>query len=124
MNLNQPCDKLIHAEVQMQNQDKMQLGKVLRRAMGPDGRTAGTHDDDPLRNSMICEVEFPDGQVKEHAANIIAENMLSQVDAEGFSKLLFDNTVDCEKSDAAVDKADRHLHTKMGKRRLKQTTVG
>ena len=26
---------------------------------------------------MIYEVEFPDGQLKEYAANVIAENMLS-----------------------------------------------
>jgi hypothetical protein len=33
-----------------------------------------------MLNSMIYEVEFPDGQVKEYGASIIAENMLTQVD--------------------------------------------
>jgi hypothetical protein len=31
---------------------------------------------------MISEVEFPDGQIKKYAANIIAENMLTQVDSD------------------------------------------
>jgi hypothetical protein len=45
----------------------------------------GSYDSNPYLNSMIYEVEFPDGQIKEYAANIIAENMLTQVDSDGHS---------------------------------------
>jgi hypothetical protein len=33
-------------------------------------------------NSIVYEVEFPDGELKEYAANILAENMLSQVNVD------------------------------------------
>ena len=38
-----------------------------------------------MLNTVVHEVEFPNGQVKEYAANIIAEDMLTQVDEDGFS---------------------------------------
>ena len=50
---------------------------------------------------MLCEVEFPDGQVKEYAANIIAENLLMQVDEEGYSLTMMKDIIDYKK-DAAV----------------------
>ena len=34
---------------------------------------------------MICEVEFPNRDVKEYTANIISENMLTQVDSVVYS---------------------------------------
>ena len=69
-------DKLINAEVLLQQADSRVSGKVKRRALGPDGTTTGTYDDNPQCNTVIYEVEFPDGEVKEYLANIIAENIL------------------------------------------------
>jgi hypothetical protein len=66
----------------------MAVGKITNRAIGPDGGMAGTYDDNPYLNTMIYEVEFPDGELKEYAANVITENMLTQVDSEGFSMTL------------------------------------
>ena len=40
----------------------------------------GGYNYNPFLNSMIYEVELPDAQVKNYAGNIIAENMLSEVD--------------------------------------------
>ena len=81
--MNPPHDKFFHAEVQLQNNDQMQLAHVKQIDTDQEGLTIWTHDDDPSKNSMVCEVEFPDIQVKESAANVIAENMLSQVDHHG-----------------------------------------
>jgi hypothetical protein len=48
---------------------------------------------------MIYEVEFPDGQIKEYAANIIAENMLTQVNSGGYSTTIMDGIIDYKKDD-------------------------
>ena len=122
--LNPPYDNMINAEILLHHNDKVQTGRVIQRAIGPDGVPVGRYDQDPRLNSLVYEVEFPDGQVKEYAANVLAENMLSQVDSEGFSTTLFDGIIDYKKDDTAVDKADRFLVTKRGKRKLRQTTVG
>ena len=39
-------------------------------------------------------MEFPDGQVKEYAANIFAENMLTQVESDEMSTTLMEALVD------------------------------
>jgi hypothetical protein len=49
-------DRILHSEV------SLQLGEN-KRAIGPDGTVAGTYDENPCLNTMIYEVDFPDGQL-------------------------------------------------------------
>jgi hypothetical protein len=79
---------LINAEILLQQGDRLQLGKVNRRSVDDSGNIIGTYSENPIMNSIVYEVEFPDGELKEYAANILAENMLSQVDDEGHNILL------------------------------------
>jgi hypothetical protein len=90
-------DLILNSEVSLQLGNEMTVGNVIQRSVGYDGQTAGTYDDNPTNNTMVYEVEFPDGQVKEYAGNIIAENMISQVDSEGYSLTLMDAIVDYQK---------------------------
>ena len=61
-------DQIINAEVQLQLGEEMVNGKAIQRTIGPDGQVTGTYDNNPFLNSIIYDVEFPDGQVKEFAA--------------------------------------------------------
>lgn len=68
---------------------------------------------------------FPDGTVQhQYAANIIAENMLSQVDEEGFSYDILDYIVDHQKDGTAMARADGYTTYTSGKRSLKKTVKG
>ena len=102
----------------------MQNGKVIGRSKDSDGNIIGNYSNDPLSNTMSYDVEFPDGEVKEYCANVIAENMYSQVDAFGHSHTMLDSILDYRKSNSAIDRADMYLTTKSGTRRMKQTTTG
>ena len=62
LNQQPAYDKLIHSEVQLQLGEHMATGKVTRRALGPDGKVTGAYDDDPFLNSIVYEVEFPEGK--------------------------------------------------------------
>ena len=125
MNQQPAYDKMINAEIQLQKDNEMAHGRVKRRALGPDGRVCGTYDDNPMMNSIIYEVEFPDGEVKEYAANVIGENMLTQVDSEGFTVTMMDGIIDHAKNEAvAVPKSDMYVVTPRGQRRLKKSTAG
>ena len=53
----------------------------MKRVLGPDGKVAGIYDDNPYLNSIMYEVELAYVRIKEYGANIIAENMLTQVDS-------------------------------------------
>ena len=76
-------DNIINAEVQLPIGDGISLGKVKQQSVAPDGTTTGEYSDDPFVNSIIYEEEFPDKQVREYSSNIIAQNMITQVDQEG-----------------------------------------
>ena len=72
----------------------MITGKVTQRTIGPDGQVTRIYDNNPYLSSIIYDVEIPYAQVKEYAANIIAENMLSHVDSDGMSTTLMEAIVD------------------------------
>ena len=112
-----PFDKIINAEVMIQNGDEMAMGKVARRSLDADGRMTGTYHDNPFLNTITSDVEFPDGQVKEYGANIIAENMLPQVDSDGYSLSLMDSIIDHQRDPSqAIPKEDKYITTKSGKK--------
>ena len=90
-------DKIINAEVMIQNGNEMSMGKVARQSLDADGRTTGTYHDNPFLNTITYNMEFSDGQVKEYGTNIIAKNMLTQVDSDGYSLSLMDSIVDHHK---------------------------
>ena len=87
-------DRLLNAEVQLQLDDEIATGKVVHQVLGPEGIVVEKYDENSILNSMTYEVEFVDGQVREYLANVIAENMLSRVDSEGFSTTRMERIVD------------------------------
>jgi hypothetical protein len=118
-------DKIINAEVLLQNGDELQSARVLQRSVGPNGLIVGKYDDNPCLNSIVYDIEFPDGTVKEYSANIIAENMLTQVDSDGFTMTMMEGIIDHKvDTDVAVSKKDAHVVTRRGRKRLRITTCG
>ena len=100
-------------------------GKVIKQVFGPDGKVAGKYDDNPYLNSIMYEVELADGRIKEYGANIIVDNMLTQVDSDGFSLALMEGIIDYKHDDLiAIPKMDKYITTGRGQRRLRKTMVG
>ena len=115
-------DKLINAEVQLQMGDSLVKGKVIGRSVEPDGTIIGSYDDNPMLNSFLYDVEFPDGQVKEYLANVLAENMLTRVDRDGFSVTLLEAIIDYKKDESAINIADKYIITPKRRKTLCRTT--
>jgi hypothetical protein len=67
-------------------------------------------------------VEFPDGSTDEFTANIIAENLYSQVDTEGRAYEIFKAIVDHRKGEGAVSPERAHYTNKHGQKVLRPTT--
>ena len=85
----------------------------------------GTYHDNPCLSTVMYDVEFSDGQVKEYGASIIAKNMLTQVDSDGYSISLMDSIIDHHKDPSqAIPIADKYITTKSGQRRLPKTMKG
>ena len=79
----------------------------------------------PSSHTITYNVEFPDGQVKENGANIIADNMLTQVDLDGYSLSLMDSIIDHQRDlSQAIPIEDKYIMTKSGQKHLQKTTKG
>ena len=48
----------------------------------------------------MYEGEFPDGNIQKYDSNIIAKNMIMEVDSEGFSTSQMEGIIDYEKNEA------------------------
>ena len=60
-------------EISFQLEENNMAGKVKCRTLGPGRNTASIYHEYQRLNSMIYAVEFPDGQIKECSANMIAK---------------------------------------------------
>ena len=109
----------------MKVNDAIQNGVVKRRSIGPDGKLAGKYDNNPMLNSLVYEVEFPDGAMREYAANSISENIFSQVDDDVFSSPLMEGIIDYKKDPSvAIGIEEKHLFNRQQQKRLRNTTKG
>ena len=77
-------DQWINAELNLPQGEKSQNSKVIGQSRDGNGEPIGSYDINPFLNTTIYDVEFPDGEIREYCANVIPENMYSQVDAEGY----------------------------------------
>ena len=115
MNQLPAYDRLLNTGILVQAEEGHVSGKVTKWVFGPDGKVAGKYDDNPYLNSIMYEVELADGRIKEYGANIIAENMLTQVVSDGFSLSLMEGMIDYKRDDSvAIPKTDKYITTSMG----------
>ena len=70
---NLPVDAFVNMEVLMSQGGEERVARVVGRAVDENGELIGQHNDNPILNTLLYEVEFPDGQCQTYAANLIAE---------------------------------------------------
>jgi hypothetical protein len=99
-------DQYISAEVKLPRDGTEVLGQVVARKHDHDGNPVGRANLNPILDSRLYEVVFPDGTTAEYSANVIAECLYSQVDNEGNQYLLLDSIVDWKRTQDAVDDDD------------------
>jgi hypothetical protein len=116
-------DAYITSQVLLPKGDQMRLGTVRRRTKDENGNPVGRANNNPILDSRLHVVDFPDGESLEYAANIIAENIYSQVDDEGRQQMLLDEIVDHRTDEDAVAQNDGFIiHN--GRSSQKRTTKG
>lgn len=102
----------------------MQNATVVGRKRNHDGSLVGTHNENPLLNTGVYEVQFHDGTYDEYAANVITENLFEQMDDYGFKHSILSCITDhqCD-TDVAVPK-DQGTFLLNGVQRKRITTKG
>ena len=97
-------------------------GRVVKRARGNDGEFIGRSHNNPLMDSREYWIEFPDGDEGKYAANVVAENLYSQVDFEGRQYAVLKEIVDHRSNATAISKDDGFVISLGGNRTAKKTT--
>lgn len=99
-------DQYLATEVLLPHGGEMKKGKVTARKRDAEGNPVGLRNNNPILDTRQYQVEFPDGEIASYAANVIAENLYSQVDEEGRSFSILDEVIGHRKSKDAVKTAD------------------
>ena len=70
------AEVLLNAEVLLPQGEELRLAKVIRKNKDSDGKSTGDYNKIPMLNTVVYDVQLPDGAAKQFSANIIAENIL------------------------------------------------
>jgi hypothetical protein len=95
-------DKYLAAEVLLPHGGELVRGKVTGRKRAADGTPIGVAHSNPILDTREYEVSFPNGSTDCYAANMIAESLHSQVDADGREFILMKEIVDHRSDGSAV----------------------
>jgi hypothetical protein len=118
-------DEYINSEVLLpKDGEHMMAAKVIRRHTDDNGKAHGKHSANPILDTRVYDVMFPDGAVQQYSANIIAENIYNNVDGDGHQHMLLDLILDHRSTGKAVPKDDAYITTSTGKKHRRKTTKG
>jgi len=117
-------DKYLAADAILPKGENMVLGKVTGRKRDLDGNPIGKDHSNPIFDTHLYQVQFPNGRVEEYSANIIAQNIYSELDTEGFRYILLDSIVDYEKGEDALPPEQRFVVGANGNIHNRRTTKG
>lgn len=117
-------DKYIAAEVCLPKNGEEVLAKVVGRKRDHDGNPIGKANANPILDTRLYQVIFPDGETSEYSANVIAECLYSQVDSEGRQFLLLDELVDWKRTDDAIEDEEILQVSHNGNLHKRRTTKG
>ena len=90
-------DEMQGAQLYLPHGDRTEIAKIVGRKQNADGNFIGCKHSNPMLDSRIYVVEFPDGEQQDVSFNTIAEHLFAQVDSEGNLTRIRD----CESSKAS-----------------------
>ena len=106
------------------SEGEMMHATVRKRVRDEDGRPVGIAHTNPMLDSRKYEVEYLDGHIEELTANLIAENLMAQVDEEGRRQMMLSSIMDHRTSHDAIPKSQGTYVNSYGVKRRKTTTRG
>ena len=76
-------EEFMHAEIYMPQGTQNEIAKVIGRKRNLDNNHTGHRHQNPICDSQLFTMEFPDGEQQDVAYNILVKHLYSQVDEEG-----------------------------------------
>ena len=84
----------MNAEVLLPQGEDVWLAKFIIWNVDSNGQVLGYYKEIPMLNTILYDVQFPYGAIQTYSANLVAENILTQVDADGYHNQLLEETLD------------------------------
>jgi hypothetical protein len=109
-------DNLLASEVVLPKGDYQFVGKVIGRKRDANGNLIGRANHNPILDTRVYKVEFPDGTISDYSANILAEALYSQVDVDGNRFLLLKEIMNHQKDHTALSKSEALVPNRVGSR--------
>eukprot|EP00956_Cyclotella_meneghiniana_P033966 scaffold100692_cov59-Cyclotella_meneghiniana.AAC.1 len=117
-------DYLVNAEVLLPHGAVEEKAKVVSRKRDRDGNPVGVANKNPLLDTRVYEVEFPDGSTRELAANAIAQALWAQCDPDGNRYVTLSAIVDFRVDRTVAIKKNKQVRTVHGKKVVSRSTKG
>jgi hypothetical protein len=117
-------DEYLAAEVILPKGENMVLGKVVGCKRDLDGNPIGKGHSNPIFDTRLYQVQFPNGHIEEYSANVIAQNIYSELDTEGHRYILLDSIIDYDKGVEALPPEQRYSVAASGNIHKCRTTKG
>ena len=110
-------DKYVGAEVLLANEGvERQAGTVISRSVNSAGKQIGHQHENPMLDTRVYDVMFPDWTIKQYSANLIAEPI--------WTNCAMDEIVGHRKTPDAIKKSDGYVYGVDGQRKFMKTTKG
>ena len=128
--INEPylesLDQYINIQVALPNREGIPvLAKVKKRKRDSSGNPIGEPNENPILDTRIYELEFPDGATAEYSVNTISENLFNQAGDNGWDTGIFSEIVGLRKDDAiAIPRSKGTITSNNGQTRNVITTKG
>ena len=88
-------DLYLNAEMLLpKNGEHIQAARVVGRSTGGDGKPIGEYNRNPILDTRIYNVMFPDGMIQQYAENLTSKNIYSKVNEEGYRYIIIDKIID------------------------------
>ena len=114
----------IGAEVFLPGRKGEKLMVNVRKHVKYDESSTGKGNYNPMNDKSLYEVEYPDGTTEQLAANIKAENMMSQIDSDGNNYQVLTGVNDNKNDGSDIAKIDGFIESSSGNLQRKRTTRG
>ena len=116
-------DQYIGAEVSLPKNSQLCTRKVIRHQCNDCGDLIGKANQNPILDTRSYQVLFQVGEIAPYAANLIAENMITQCDLDSNQFLLLESITNHKKDKSAVPSEDCYV-TANGRQHHRITTKG
>jgi hypothetical protein len=104
-------DEYIGAQMMVNQGNERIQGRICKQARTDEGNPISRRNNNPFLDTRKYEVELLDGTIEEYYANIIAENLFSQVDSEGRQYILLKEISDHRRDETALPLSEGFMTT-------------